>query len=171
MKSEDKWKKGVWSCAGKSYEATIEGGEVYLGDYQNFKSEVTKAEKAAADAASKKAAEQIASAQEICKILLKAMSGSNEDEATVYKTFQEKITTKEMFNTIEAQWNSLWPSSYDMNNVMPFATKYTWEELKQKCAFKGTKNGYSFRNIFTTFFNSSEIARLNQYLPAGVKAI
>jgi hypothetical protein len=76
-----------------------------------------------------------------------------------------------MFNSVEAQWNSLWPSSLEMNNVMPQATKYTWEELKQKCAFKGTKNGYSFRNIFTGFFNSSEIARLNQYLPAGVKAI
>ena len=171
MKSEDKWKKGVWSCAGKSYEATIEGGEVYLGDYQDFKSEVTKAEKAAADAASKVAAEQIVNAQEICKILLQAMAGAGEDEATVYKTFQEKITTKEMFNSVEAQWNSLWPSKADMNGTMVTAKSKKWEELKKACAFKGTKTGFSFRNIFTSFFNSSEIARLNQYLPSGVKAI
>jgi hypothetical protein len=171
IKSENKWKKGVWSCAGGSYEATIEGGEVYLGDYQDFKSNVTKAQKAAADAASKKAAEFAASAQEICKILLQAMAGATEDEETVYKTFQEKITTKEMFNTVEAQWNSLWPSRGDMNGTMVYAKSKSWEELKKACAFTGTKNGFSFRAIFTTYFSSSEIARLNQYLPSGVKAI
>ena len=171
MKSEDKWKKGVWSCAGKSYEATIEGGEVYLGDYGDFKTNVTNSQKAAADAASKVAAEQIVSAQEICKILLQAMAGAGEDEATVYKTFQEKITTKEMFNSVEAQWNSLWPSKADMNGTMVTAKSKKWEDLKKACAFTGTKNGFSFRNIFISFFNSSEIARLNQYLPSGVKAI
>jgi peptidoglycan hydrolase-like protein with peptidoglycan-binding domain len=171
IKSEDKWKRGVWSCAGNSYQATIEGGEVYLGDYQNFKSEIDKSQKVAAEAAAKKAAEQIASARVICQILLQAMAGASEDEGTVYKTFQDKITTKEMFNTVEAQWNSLWPSKADMNGTMISAKSKSWEELKKACAFTGTKNGFSFRNIFTQFFSSSEIARLNQYLPAGVKAI
>jgi len=170
IKSEDKWKKGVWSCAGGSYEATIEGGEVYLGDYQDFKSSVTKAQKAAADAASKKAAEFAARCQEICKPLLYAMSGATEDEELVYKTFKESITSKEIFLGVEYQWNSVWPSKGDLNGTLKNARGLSWDQIKQKCSWSSGKMGFSFRAIFPAYFSSSELTRLNQYLPAGISA-
>ena len=172
-KAKDKTMKGKWECLGDDYKATTEeDNDFYLGSAGNWQSNLDAAAKTKAEE-DKKAQEVIANkGKEAARKILIAMSGDTEDENAVYKVFKEEITTAELYNATRNAWNSWWPSSGDLKWAESYWKAKSVTDIDKKMAHtSGSKTGYGFEAVFTSYFKDSELSRLNNYLPAGVKKI
>jgi hypothetical protein len=167
-----KWLAGTWKCVDVGFEAyTKEDSDTYYGKagVNNWKSNLDGDKAAAAAEAAKSAAAVRSKGQEAAKGLLDALAGGTEDEKAVYRIFKEQISSKEIFDATETAWNSIWPSNNDMQMGHGYYAKMSWSELyKKHHSYKG-KVGYTLRSAISHLFSDSEVTRLNQYLPSGVK--
>jgi hypothetical protein len=136
----------------------------------DWKSNMDKAEKAKADAAAKAAADLAAKAGEICKKILVKMSGKNEDEEGASEIFRDEVTTGEMFKAVEYFWNNKWwPSQRQMMNAPSYYNKMSVDEITKFMEYKKGKIGFGLRDLVQFYFDNSQKALLNGYLPSGVK--
>ena len=171
--TKKKTQEGTWKCTADSYEAyTEEDQDTYYGSLKDWKSNIDSAEKAKAEEA-KKAAEAVsAQAGEICKEILVNFAGDTEEEQAIMEIFQKKITTAATFNAVQTFWdNKWWPSTAQMRNSKLYFKNKSVEEITKVMNYKNGKNGQSLRVAIKNYFDDAQIARLNQYLPSGVKAI
>ena len=169
-KKEDKWLSGTWKCVDGGWEAyTKADGDTYYSKEGNWKTNLDSDKAAAAAEASKATAAIRTKGEEAAKGLLNALGGNSEDEKAVYKIFKEQITSKEIFDATEAAWNSIWPSSQDMGYGSGYYAKKSWAEIFKKHHSYTGKKGFSLRGAIDNLFSDAETARLNGYLPTGVK--
>ena len=102
------------------------------------------------------------------KDILIAMSGETEDEDAVYNTFKNNIKTKEDYEKLEKAWNSLNVNVASLRNRS--GQFYKDKKMSDIVTANATlKNPLTLSQLFTKYFNDSEISRLNSYLPAGVE--
>lgn len=97
-----------------------------------------------------------------------AMCGTYEDEDKVYEEIQ-KIESKKEFEALEGAWNGMKISKMQLEK-----SETVWKNFDvDKMAEKNSKaaSGISFRSLFKEYFSDGELARLNGYLPEGVKKI
>jgi hypothetical protein len=98
-----------------------------------------------------------------------AMTGTYEDEDRVYEQIK-KIDTKEEFEAVEKCWGNMKIHSTDELKK----SEKTWKNydvVSMTERNKSRKDGISFRQLFNKLFSDSEINKLNNYLPDGVKKI
>ena len=169
-KKEDKWLSGTWKCVDGGWEAyTKADGDTYYSKEGNWKTNLDDDKAAAAEAAAKAAAAIRTKGEEAAKGLLNALGGNAEDEKAVYKIFKEQITSKEIFDATEAAWGSIWPSPQDLGYGSGYYGKMSWAEIFKKHHSYTGKKGFSLRGTIDNLFSDAETARLNGYLPSGVK--
>ena len=169
-KKEDKWLSGTWKCVDGGWEAyTKADGDTYYSKEGNWKTNLDDNKAAAAEAAAKAAGAIRAKGEEAAKGLLNALAGNAEDEKAVYKIFKEQITSKEIFDATEAAWNSVWPSKQDLGYGSGHYGKMSWAEILKNHPGPKGKKGFSLRGAIDDLFSDAETARLNGYLPSGVK--
>jgi hypothetical protein len=98
-----------------------------------------------------------------------AMTGAYEDEDRVYEQIK-KIDTKEEFEAVEKCWGNMKIHSTDeLRKSEKTWKKYDVVSMTERN--KSRKDGISFRQLFNKLFSDSEINKLNNYLPDGVKKI
>jgi hypothetical protein len=171
--TKKKTQEGTWKCTADSYEAyTEEDKDTYYGSLKDWKSNIDNAEKAKAEEAKKAAESLSAQAGEICKEILVHCAGDTEEEQEIMEIFQKKITTAAMFDAVQKFWdNKWWPSTAQLRNSKFYFKNKSVEEITKGMNYKNGKTGQSLRMTIKNYFNDAQIARLNQYLPSGVKAI
>lgn len=171
--TKKKTQEGNWKCTDDSYEAyTEEDKDTYYGSKKDWKSNLDNAEKAKAEG-DKKAAEALSDeAGEICKEILVNLAGDTEEEEAIMDIFQKKITTAAMFNAVETFWNNkFWPSTGQLRNSKLYYKNKSVKEITKGMDYKIGKYGSSLRDVIRKYFNNGQIARLNSYLPSGIKTI
>lgn len=164
---------GTWKCTAQGFEATLKSdNDVFIGTpgVMNWKSNMDAAEKEKAAAAAKAAADLAVKAGEICKKILINMTGDTENEEKVAEIFRDEVTTFEMFKAVETFWNNnFWPSSPQLRNSPAYYKGKKVEEITKLMAVTPKKVGQSLRNLILNYFDNSQKALINGYLPAGVK--
>jgi len=95
------------------------------------------------------------------------MAGNTEDEEAVYDEFQ-KIESKEEFESVEKTWDNMKVDKVQLSKSVPWK-EYNVDKMTSKNSERSS--GMSFRTLFKEYFSDGELARLNGYLPEGVKKI
>ncbi len=171
--SKNETLKGTWKCTPEGFEAyTDSDKDTFYGTpgVMDWKSNMDQAEKAKADAVAKAAADLQVKAGEICKKILVKMSGANEREEEAAAVFRDEVTTPEMFKAVETFWNNKWwPSQRQMMNAPSYYNKMSVDEITKFMEYKKDKSGFGLRNLVQFYFDNSQKALLNGYLPSGVK--
>ena len=169
--SKNETMEGTWKCTQEGFEAyTDSDKDTFYGrpGVMDWKSNMDQAEKEKLAAATKAAADFQAKAGEICKKILVKMAGTKENEEAVAEIFRDEVTTVQIFKAVENFWNTKWWPSHSQLQSNPLVyDKISVDEITKKMDYKDGKNGYSLRLLVDRFFDNSQKALLNGYLPSG----